>query len=174
MYQLLAIIWQDITFSLFFYTCSTIFKTTTCLVSASISGPVSCGFRCDFHDQKLSQHTLWWHTSLSHPCSILSFPAHVNCPAAAACHPQAPVQCDVPLNPLWSPSSFVAAHLCTQQGGLLPQCTLHGPIPAPTLMCCSCFQIQPLILILFLFFFFFFLKVPSPRTLKTWWSFVLL
>lgn len=59
------------------------------VVSASISGPVSCGFRCDFHDQKLSRNTLSWHTSLSPPCSILSLPAHVNCPppAAAACHP---------------------------------------------------------------------------------------
>lgn len=76
------------------------------VVSASISGPVSCGFRCDFHDQKLSRNTLSWRTSLSPPCSILSLPAHVNCPpaAAAACHPSSscPVWCpsQPPLEPL--------------------------------------------------------------------------
>lgn len=75
------------------------------VVSASISGPVSCGFRCDFHDQKLSRNTLSWHTSLSLPCSILSLPAHVNCPpAAAARHPSSscPVWCpsQPPLEPL--------------------------------------------------------------------------
>lgn len=41
--------------------------------------------------------------------------------------PQAPVQCDVPLNPLWSPSSFVAAHLCTQQEGA--PATVHPAWP---------------------------------------------
>lgn len=82
-------------------------------------------------------------------------------------------------HPSRNPCSFVAAHLCTQQdeeggGTLLLQWALHGPMLAPTLMRCSCFQIQLLILILFLLFFPLqtltpLLNLRSPRTPQTWW-----
>lgn len=49
-----------------------------------------------------------------------------------------------------SPSSFVTAHLCAQQGGdAAATADRARPLTAPALMRCSCFQIQPLILILF-------------------------
>lgn len=109
-----------------------------------------------FHDQFQPLQISYCSTSswsLNNPKNIpiLFLPAHVNCPPAAAHRPSGscPVRCSSPPPP--EPLQLCHCTSLHTAGGLLPQWTLHGPIPAPALMWCSCFQIQPLILILFLF-----------------------
>lgn len=102
----------------------------------------------------------WWSVSwlqISHtapwtvPVSSSPFldvyrpPPAARCPTASC-----PVRC--PSQPPLEPHQLCRCTSLPPAGELLPQWTLCGPILVPTLMRCSCFQIQPLILILLFFF----------------------
>lgn len=103
------------------------------------------------------------------PCDFKTKPNLPSVDPAAAVAPARPPRCS-PQTAALPLSCFVTARLSPQQVGGKARgspATL-GPVlrphTGPTLMRCSCFQIQPLILILFLFYSPLFAPLLNPRS----------
>lgn len=90
------------------------------------------------------------HCSLNNTCIIPSFPGCLPSSRSTLLHN---LLSWCPSQPPLEPRQLCHCTSLPPAGELLPQWTLYGPILVPTLMRCSCIQIQPLILILSFFFF---------------------
>lgn len=133
-------------------------QTLTSLVSAcflllQVRFSPSKNFHVKFQSLQVS-HTPLSHCSLNNSCtvSIVTLPARYRSSMPPLMLPSSVMFLSAPSR---APPAL-SLHIFALSRGTQPQWTMHGPIPASTLMRCSCFATQPLILIPFLF-----LNVPK-------------